>query len=385
VTTMRWPMIALGDVARPIVRAEVPDPDKTYRLIGVRWWGEGAYQHSQKSGAETQAPALFRVQAGDIVINKIWARHGSVSVIQAELDGAHGSAEFPTFRADEAQLSPHWIRWWSRSPQCWTACSDGSFGSSGKNRIRPEQFLSITIPLPPLDEQCRIAARLDAVSARLKARAEAAERQEAELAAMLQQAFARITAGSPRARMADVAPLVRREVTIEPETLYTEIGIRSFFRGMFPRRTMAGAEFTWQSLYRVEAGDVVFSNLMAWERGIALAGAADEGCVGNHRMLTCAPDRARLLPGFLFFYFTTRKGFSQVEAASPGSIARNKTLSPQGLAAIEVPLPSLDAQRWFETLRLKADAIRSLNAAAAEDAAALLPAMLHEIFGQTAC
>ena len=175
----RWPMVPLGHVARPIVRAETPDPDRTYRLIGVRWWGEGAYQHSQKSGSETQAPALFRVQADDIVINKIWARHGSVSVIQAELDGAHGSAEFPTFRADEAQLSPHWIRWWSRSPQCWTACSDGSFGSSGKNRIRPEQFLSIIIPLPPLDEQRRIVARLDAVSARLKARAEAAERQEA--------------------------------------------------------------------------------------------------------------------------------------------------------------------------------------------------------------
>lgn len=97
-------------------------------------------------------------------------------------------------------------------------------------------------------------------------------------------------------------------------------------------------------------------------------------------MLTCSADRARLLPGFLFFYFTTREGFSQIEAASPGSIARNKTLSPQGLAAIEVPLPSLDAQQWFEALRLKADAIRSLNATAADDAAALMPAMLHQIF-----
>ena len=134
-------------------------------------------------------------------------------------------------------------------------------------------------------------------------------------------------------------------------------------------------------MYRIEAGDVVFSNLMAWERGIALAGEADAGCVGNHRMLTCAADRARLLPGFLFFYFTTREGFSQIEAASPGSIARNKTLSPQGRAAIEVPLPSLDAQQWFEALRVKANAVRALNAAAAEDAAALLPAMLHEIFG----
>ncbi|MGK7864986.1 anti-phage deoxyguanosine triphosphatase [Falsiroseomonas sp. E2-1-a4] len=86
-------------------------------------------------------------------------------------------------------------------------------------------------------------------------------------------------------------------------------------------------------------------------------------------MLTCATDPARLLPGFIFFYFTTREGFSHIEAASPGSIARNKTLSPQGLAAIEVPLPSLEAQHWFEALRLKAAAIRALNVAAAKDAA----------------
>ena len=102
-------------------------------------------------------------------------------------------------------------------------------------------------------------------------------------------------------------------------------------------------------------------------------------------MLTCVPDRDRLLPGFLFFYFTTREGFSQIEAASPGSIARNKTLSPQGLAAIEVPRPSLDAQHWFEGLRVKADAIRVLNAAAAEDGAALMPAMLHQTFSLAGC
>lgn len=211
-----------------------------------------------------------------------------------------------------------------------------------------------------------------------------AESQEAELAAMLGQAFARITAGSPRARMADVALLVRREVMIEPTTLYTEIGIRSFYGGIFPRRTLAGADFTWQSLYRIGPGDVVFSNLMAWEKGIALAGEADAGCVGNHRMLTCVPNRARVLPGFLFFYFTTRQGFAQIEAASPGSIARNKTLSPDGLAAIEVPLPPLEAQQWLEGLRLKANALRGLRATTAEDAAALLPALLHETLGEAA-
>lgn len=335
---------------------------------------------------DTSAKTLYRVRAGQFIYSRLFAFEGAYAVVPPDLDGCFVSNEFPAFDWIEGSADPGFVAWIFKQPSVWAEIAKLGVGMGDRRRrVHPENLLSFRVPLPPLDEQRRIVARLDAVAARLAARAAAAERQEAELAAMLTQAFARITAGSPRARMADVAPLVRREVTIAPETLYTEIGIRSFFRGMFARRTMAGAEYTWQSLYRIEAGDVVFSNLMAWERGIALAGAEDAGRVGNHRMLTCAPDLQRLVPGFLFFYFTTREGFAQVEAASPGSIARNKTLSPQGLAAIEVPLPPLEAQRWFEGLRVKAEAVRSLIAEAAEDAKALLPALLHQTFSQATC
>lgn len=380
-TDMRWPMVPLGDVAPLVRRPLVVEPEGKYREIGIRSHGKGVFHKPPVSGLELGDKRVFRICPGDLLFNIVFAWEGAVALAGAGDEGMIGSHRFLTCVVDRERADASFLRHFFTTPTGLAHLLASSPGGAGRNRTLGLAGLSrIPVPLPPLDEQRSIVARLDAVSARLKARAEAVERQEAELAAMLQQAFARITAGSPRGRMADVAPLMRREVTIEPETLYTEIGIRSFFRGMFPRRTMAGAEFTWQSLYRIEAGDVVFSNLMAWERGIALAGEADAGCVGNHRMLTCAADRARLLPGFLFFYFTTREGFSQVEAASPGSIARNKTLSPQGLAAIEVPLPSLDGQQWFDALRLKADAIQSLNAAAAEDAAALMPAMLHQIF-----
>ena len=378
----RWPMVALDEVA-PLVRRTVEiDPDASYTEIGVRSFLKGIFHRRTLKGCEFDWQNLFRVHAGDLVVSNLMAWERAIGLASDQDTGCVGNHRMLTCETDRSRVEPGYLHYFFHVPAGYTQLASASPGSIARNKTLSSAGLAaVRVPLPPIEEQRRIVARLDAVSARLKARAEAVDRQEAELAAMLQRAFARITAGSPRARMADIAPLVRREVTIEPETLYTEIGIRSFFRGMFPRRTMSGAEFTWQSLYRIEAGDVVFSNLMAWERGIALAGEADAGCVGNHRMLTCAADRARLLPGFLFFYFTTREGFSQIEAASPGSIARNKTLSPQGLAAIEVPLPSLDAQQWFEALRVKANAVRALNAAAAEDAAALLPAMLHEIFG----
>lgn len=194
-------------------------------------------------------------------------------------------------------------------------------------------------------------------------------------------AFDTLASSAPRQRMGDVAPLVRRAVEIEPEKTYTEIGVRSFYKGIFHRRTITGAEFTWQKLFRIAEDDLVFSNLMAWEQAIALATAVDEGCVGNHRMLTCEVDRARCDPMFLWYYFRTPEGLAQVVAASPGSIARNKTLSAELLPNITVPLPTLDAQQWFKSLHEKAIAIDAGRDGVGLELNRLIPALLHQVFG----
>jgi hypothetical protein len=77
--------------------------------------------------------------------------------------------------------------------------------------------------------------------------------------------------------------------------------VKSFYRGIFHRRTLNGSEFTWQKLFRIHEGDLVFSNLMAWEQAIGLAAPKDQGTVGNHRMLTCEPVRT-VFPLVLFYY-----------------------------------------------------------------------------------
>ncbi len=59
---------------------------------------------------------------------------------------------------------------------------------------------------------------------------------------------------------------------MDPDATYTELGVRSFDKGTFHRRTLTGAEFTWQELYLVRQNDLVFSNVMAWEGAVALAG-----------------------------------------------------------------------------------------------------------------
>lgn len=337
--------------------------------------------HVSGSDIKTKSQQVCRVD--DFLVAEIDAKQGGYGLIPSDLEGAIVSSHYFLFSIRPERMIPAFLGWFARSKSFFQQIA--AQGSTNYSAVRPQQILAFRIPLPPLDKQRRFVARLDAVSARLKARAEAAERQEAELAAMLQQAFARITAGSPRARMADVAPLVRRPIEVEPDGQYQELGIRSFGRGPFHKPSLNGLDAGSKRLFRIEPGDLVFNIVFAWEGAVAIARPEDTGRVGSHRFLTCVANETRVSAEILRFWFLSREGLAALGQASPGGAGRNRTLGLDALSRIEVPIPSRDAQAWFEALHSRASTLRAHNAAAAEDATALLPAMLHEIFGQTTC
>ncbi|SEK02040.1 type I restriction enzyme, S subunit [Sphingomonas sp. OV641] len=378
---MTWPKVALSEVATLTWRGEAPNPDQTYRLVGVRWWGEGAYEYKTVLGSETQAPQLYRVEAGDLLINKIWARHGSIAVADDSLAGAYGSSEFPTFILDRERLEPRFAHWFSKTTSAWAQCEALSRGTSGKNRVKPERFLTVKIPLPPLAEQRRIVAQLEAAAAAMSARMRAAGEVESELAATLAAAFDRITQDTPRSTMGEVAPLVRRPVTIDPDATYPELGVRSFGKGTFHKPPLTGIDVGSKRLFSIEPADLVFNIVFAWEGAIAVAEASDAGRVGSHRFLSCVPDPSVATATFLRYWFLSEEGLLALGRASPGGAGRNRTLGIKALEAIRVPVPSLDAQHWFDHLQAKVRAARVAQAAATTELDALLPALLHDVFG----
>jgi type I restriction enzyme, S subunit len=162
-----WPKVRLGEALRPISRPEKPALGKAYRQLGVRLWGQGAYERESIDGASTRYTVLSRVEADDIVVNKIWAGNGSVAVVQPELTGCFVSGEFPTFQPVPEKLISRWIHWLTKSHDFWAQCDDKSRGTSGKNRIKPEQFLRVEIPLPAVAEQQRIVARIEELAAKI--------------------------------------------------------------------------------------------------------------------------------------------------------------------------------------------------------------------------
>lgn len=372
----------MSEIAPLVRRPIIPEPDQTYQEIGVRSFGKGIFHKPPSTSLSIGDKKIFRIEPGDLVFNIVFAWEGAVAVAGDEERGTVGSHRFLTCVVDPGLASASYLYWYFIHQHGLKQLQLASPGGAGRNRtLGIDKLEAIAVELPPVSEQRKLASRLAQVASAGKAAKSRAASASSEANTAVKSAFASIVSNAPRVRLGDIAPLVRRTVEIDSAATYTEIGVRSFFRGLFHRRSITGAEFTWQKLFRIAKDDLVFSNLMAWEQAIALAGARDDGCVGNHRMLTCQVDRSKALPMFVWYYFTTPVGFAQVVSASPGSIARNKTLSTDMLPNIEVPVPSLDAQLWFESLQTKSAEIGARQQDVASELDKLMPAMLHDAFG----
>ena len=377
----RWLVIKLGDVLRLDLIKEVIDPSKSYEMLGVLSFGKGLFKRDTIESGNTSYKYFLCLKAEHVVMSQLFGWEGAIALSKPEFNGCFVSPQFPTFLCDESQIYRGYLGWVMRQPKFWDDLGSRTKGMGDRRRtLNPEAFFACQIQLPSLEEQRAIVTRLDAVADKARQVEAKLDGIEADAERLLAIRFREIIECAEWRTMGEVAPIMKREVKIVPDTAYTEIGIRSFYKGTFHRRTMPGAEYTWQDLYWVERGDLIFSNIMAWEQGIAVATNRDHHCVANHRMLTCTVNPEIATAGFLWYYFTTAEGFSKISAASPGTPARNKTLKANVLMSLQVPVPKLAKQQAFDNLQTKVAEIKAKHTETRQALKALLPSMLEQIF-----
>jgi len=375
-----WQAVALGDVLTRASDWVALDPDADYKQVTIRLWGKGVVLRGAVKGSAIAAKQQLRVKSGQFIMSKIDARNGAFGLVPDDLDAAVVSQDFPMFSIDEKRMLPGFMAWMSKTDWFVALCRAASEGSTNRVRLKEDRFLAQSVQLPSVEEQLRIVMHLDKAASLLENGQRRAEEVENELKATLSKTFSCLIAHAPRAKMRDVAPLVRRQVAIDLDKKYPELGVRSFGRGLFVKPTLVGSELTWQKLFLIKNGDLVFSNIKAWEGAFAVARSEHDEKVGSHRYLTCVVDPSKTTPDFLFFYLQTQEGLEQIQAASPGSADRNRTLGQTGLEEIEVPVPPLARQQWFDGLQTKAADMRTRNKEAEAELRLLIPSMLHRAF-----
>lgn len=376
-----WPKVALGELLKDASEPVRVQQGAVYPNFGIYSFGRGLFAKPPISGMQTSAGTLYRVRAGNFIYSRLFAFEGSYGLVDDAFDGRFTSNEYPSFSLDRSRLEAGFLKAYFQFPQVWQDIAMGSKGvGSRRIRVQPDKVLAHRIPLPLLAEQQTIVARLDALAEKtreVEAHLDAVERDAEHLLALR---FRDVIAEAPLRLMAEVAPAIRRTVDIDISQSYREVGARSFGKGLFVKPDFDGAEATWQKPVWIKSGDLVFSNIKAWEGAIAVASAVHDGCIASHRYITCVPDSTLTTAGFLAYYLLSEDGLEKVGLASPGTADRNRTLSLGNLGKIEVPLPPLAAQQAFNQLQAQVAALKAKHAGIRKANAALIPATLERVF-----
>jgi len=222
--------------------------------------------------------------------------------------------------------------------------------------------------------------RCGAIGHRIEEATRLREKADAEGDTLLLRQTEELGKGAPCVPLGQVAPIVRRAVQIRLDAWYPELGIRSFGKGTFHKPAVLGGELGGKRIFRIEPGDLLFSNVFAWEGAIAVAQPEDVDRFGSHRFITCAVDPDQASPEFICRYFLTAEGLAHIRAASPGAAGRNKTLGIRKLEAVPVPLPPVAEQRRFAELVLRVCRARAAAGQTMTEMKALMPAVLDRVF-----
>ena len=148
------PYRPMADVA-PLVRRPVEiHPDQSYPELGVRSFGRGTFHKPALDGISVGSKKLFRIHAGDLLFNIVFAWEGAVAVAQPGDADRVGSHRFLTCVPDSNTATANFLRFYFLTPEGLSKLGDASPGGAGRNRtLGLKKLDAISVPVPPLARQ----------------------------------------------------------------------------------------------------------------------------------------------------------------------------------------------------------------------------------------
>lgn len=375
-----WRKVELGRLLRPASQLTEIVPTNRYQQVTVRLWGKGVVPRGEVAGSEIAAAQQVRVRGGQFIISKIDARNGAFGLVPYGLDGAVVSNDFPVFDIDQDEADPRFVEWLSRTPHFVQLCRRASEGSTNRVRLTEERFLGLSVTIPRLKEQRSVVARLDHVERLTNdIRAEKAQisTEAHALVSSLHFAF------SPAVghEMGEFLEIDEDRVPTEAGVAYPQVGVRGFAGGLFKKDAVTGAETSYKHFNRLWEGLLLVSQPKGWEGAVAVCSAEYDGWFASpeYRTFRCIP--GKLHPEYLSALLPTSWFQAALAKLTRGQGARRERLRPEMLLAMPVRMPTWEKQIEVIGILKNIRAITASDATYAANVDALLPAMLHEIFG----
>jgi hypothetical protein len=122
------------------------------------------FEREDIDGASTSYRSLYELRAGQLVYSRLFAWEGAITVVPQEFDGYFVSHEFPTFAVDDSVIDIDYLACLTRWPALHEELAGKTTGLGvRRQRVNPDRLLEIEVPLPPRDDQRRIAASVGGI------------------------------------------------------------------------------------------------------------------------------------------------------------------------------------------------------------------------------
>lgn len=185
--TKHYPFIRIGDV---LCRSALPvtiEDNILYTQVTLKTNGGGAVLRDKKLGKDIGTKKQYLAKEGQFIMSKIDARNGAFGIITKELKGAVVTGDFPLFDVDANKINPTYLYLLSSTQPFVQYAQSCSRGTTNRQRIDIDAFLSLQIPLPSLDEQNNIVAAYNSTLAQSALYARQAQDIDAQIEAYLQE------------------------------------------------------------------------------------------------------------------------------------------------------------------------------------------------------
>jgi len=376
---MKWEEVTLGEVLVQNTEYVTTLEDRPYPKLSVRLYGRGVELDRPADGAAVLMQKHQLAKAGQVIVSEIWAKKGAVGVVPDKGEGALITSHFFLFDVLSGKVDPRWLHYLFRGNYLESALSDGAKGTTSKAAIRPQVFLKTPIPLPPIDEQHRIVAKLDAAAERIP-RIEAAQSANAEDFDAFFISAHESAANGKSMKIGEFLELCEDAETIEPDEMYPQVGVRSFGAGLFTKEAISGSSTSYRTFNRLFSGAIVLSQVKGWEGALAVAPSSLDGWFVSpeYRTFRCIEGAAD--PDYLSFILTREWFWSRLGDATRGVGARRERVRPERFLNVSIPMSRIEDQKRLLAAFRGIARLRSAQQARTTDLAALMPALLDRAF-----
>jgi len=163
-----WSREKLGELLTQVEDIIPIEDDMLYKQVTVRMHNRGLVLRQECLGKDIKTKKQYRVREGQLVFSRIDARNGAMGLVPSDLDRAVVSNDFPVFNIDCQKIDPSFLNFYISTEAFTSDCLAQSKGTSNRRRLKEEDFLEIKVPLPALEDQRRIVAKISEVVSRVR-------------------------------------------------------------------------------------------------------------------------------------------------------------------------------------------------------------------------